>query len=157
MFSPNDFYRFIELPSRAQGAKTDYRTEYSRDYARVLHSPSFRRLQNKTQLFPSQESDFFRNRLTHSLEVSQIAKSIALKLKSENPGLNIVPEVCEIAGLVHDIGHPPFGHNGEAALDECMLNCGGFEGNAQTLRVLTRLEKKKDHLKLLTGIITING
>lgn len=143
MFSSDDCYRFIKLPSRADGATTDYRSEYSRDYARVLHSPSFRRLQNKTQLFPGQESDFFRNRLTHSLEVSQIAKSIALKLKSENPGLNVIPEVCEIAGLVHDIGHPPFGHNGEAALDECMLNCGGFEGNAQTLRVLTRLEKKE--------------
>lgn len=143
MFSPNNFFRFIELPGMADGATTNYRTEYSRDYARVLHSPSFRRLQNKTQLFPGQESDFFRNRLTHSLEVSQIAKSISVKLKSENPELDVIPEVCEIAGLVHDIGHPPFGHNGEAALDECMATCGGFEGNAQTLRVLTRLEKKE--------------
>lgn len=149
MFKPNDCYRFIALSPRPNGANTDYRSEYSRDYARVLHSPSFRRLQNKTQLFPSQESDFFRNRLTHSLEVSQIAKSIALKLKSENPELNIIPEVCEIAGLVHDIGHPPFGHNGESALDECMLHSGGFEGNAQTLRILTRLEKKEQPSTIL--------
>lgn len=84
MFSPNDYYRFINLPSTAEGAPTDYRSEYSRDYARVLHSPSFRRLQNKTQLFPGQESDFFRNRLTNSLKVSQIAKSIAIKLSKQN-------------------------------------------------------------------------
>lgn len=143
MFSRNDTYRFMPLEKTTKGSLTEYRTEYSRDYARVLHSPSFRRLQGKTQLFPTQESDFFRNRLTHSLEVSQIAKSIALKLKAEYPRLDIEPDVCEIAGLVHDIGHPPFGHNGEAALDKCMCACGGFEGNAQTIRILTRLEKKE--------------
>ena len=143
MFSPNDYFRFKEIASLPNGTTTDYRSEYSRDYARVLHSPSFRRLQNKTQLFPGQESDFFRNRLTHSLEVSQIAKSIAEKLRKENDNLPVIPEVCEIAGLVHDIGHPPFGHNGEAALDECMRERGGFEGNAQTLRVIARLEKKE--------------
>ena len=141
--SLDNYFRFISISPTQNDLNTDYRSEYSRDYARVLHSPSFRRLQNKTQLFPGQESDFFRNRLTHSLEVSQIAKSIAKKLKVENPTLDVEPEVCEIAGLVHDIGHPPFGHNGEAALDECMLSCGGFEGNAQTLRVITRLEKKE--------------
>ncbi len=143
MFSPNNCFRFKEIERTPRGATTDYRSEYSRDYARVLHSPSFRRLQNKTQLFPGQESDFFRNRLTHSLEVSQIARSIATKLSSENPDLPVIPEVCEIAGLIHDIGHPPFGHNGEAALDECMRIRGGFEGNAQTLRVVARLEKKE--------------
>ena len=143
MFSRNDTFRFVPLEITPKGSEVEYRTEYNRDYARVLHSPSFRRLQGKTQLFPTQESDFFRNRLTHSLEVSQIAKSIALKLKTENSDLDIVPDVCEIAGLVHDIGHPPFGHNGEAALDECMRECGGFEGNAQTIRILTRLEKKE--------------
>lgn len=149
MFSPDDYYRFITLGSPSRGTKTDYRSEFSRDYARVLHCPSFRRLGNKTQLFPGQESDFFRNRLTHSLEVSQIAKSIAMKLKAENPDLPVIPEVCEIAGLVHDIGHPPFGHNGEAALDECMRGCGGFEGNAQTLRILTRLEKKEEPVEII--------
>lgn len=141
--STDDFYRFAQTPALAVNTPKEYRTEYDRDYARVLHSPSFRRLQNKTQLFPGTESDFFRNRLTHSLEVSQIAKSIATKLKAENPELNVIPQVCEIAGLVHDIGHPPFGHNGEAALDKCMRSTGGFEGNAQTFRILTRLEKKE--------------
>lgn len=140
---PNNHYRFYETPDLTLGTSTNYRTEFDRDYDRVLHSPAFRRLQNKTQLFPGQESDFFRNRLTHSLEVSQIAKSIANKLKKENPKLDVIPQVCEIAGLVHDIGHPPFGHNGERALDTCMRSVGGFEGNAQTFRILTRLEKKE--------------
>ena len=90
MFSPNNTFRFKELSRIPKGTKTDYRSEYSRDYARVLHSPSFRRLQNKTQLFPGQESDFFRNRLTHSLEVSQIAKSIANKLIAEDESLPII-------------------------------------------------------------------
>ncbi len=119
-----------------------YRSEYRRDYARVIHCASFRRLQNKTQLFPGQESDFFRNRLTHSLEVAQISKTIANKLLDGNPGLPIETDVCEIAGLIHDLGHPPFGHNGEYALNICMKSHGGFEGNAQTLRIISRLEKK---------------
>lgn len=139
----DNHYRFCKTPDLTSGTTTSYRSEYDRDYDRVLHSPAFRRLQNKTQLFPGQESDFFRNRLTHSLEVSQIAKSIACKLKKENPKLDVIPQVCEIAGLVHDIGHPPFGHNGERALDNCMRTIGGFEGNAQTFRILTRLEKKE--------------
>jgi len=122
--------------------REEYRSEYRRDYARVIHSASFRRLQNKTQLFPGQESDFFRNRLTHSLEVAQIAKTIAYKLLHDNSALPIEPDVCEIAGLIHDLGHPPFGHNGERALNICMSTYGGFEGNAQTLRIITRLEKK---------------
>ena len=149
--SSDNYFRFIAIPPTKNDANIAYRSEYSRDYARVLHSPSFRRLQNKTQLFPGQESDFFRNRLTHSLEVSQIAKSIATKLKAENQTLDVIPEVCEIAGLIHDIGHPPFGHNGEAALDECMLSCGGFEGNAQTLRVITRLEKKESPSRIIAS------
>lgn len=123
------------------------RPDYRVDYARVIHAPAFRRLQNKTQLFPGGESDFFRNRLTHSLEVAQIAKSIAIMLKGQYQDADIEPDVCEIAGLLHDIGHPPFGHNGEAALDECMREkSGGFEGNAQTLRIITRLEKKEQPL-----------
>ncbi len=104
----DNYYRFCTTPALAADTGTDYRDEYDRDYARVLHSPAFRRLQNKTQLFPGQESDFFRNRLTHSLEVSQIARSIAKKLQKENHGLDVEPRVCEIAGLVHDIGHPPY-------------------------------------------------
>jgi dGTPase len=122
-----------------------YRTPYRRDYARLIHCPSFRRLQGKTQVFPPHESDFFRNRLTHSLEVAQIAKSIVARLNFEvelfkqNP---INQDIVETAALAHDLGHPPFGHNGERALDDCLRQCGGFEGNAQTFRIVGKLEKK---------------
>jgi dGTPase len=124
----------------------EYRSEFRRDYARLVHSPAFRRLQGKTQLFPGIESDFFRNRLTHSLEVAQVAKSIALKLNATDAYFsqhNINTDLVETAALAHDLGHPPFGHNGEYALDECMRDFGGFEGNAQTLRVVTKLSKKE--------------
>jgi len=127
-------------------AGSPYRDEFRRDYARVIHSPSFRRLQGKTQLFPGHESDFFRNRLTHSLEVAQIAESIAYKINHEHDYFKKNPidtRLCMTAALLHDIGHPPFGHNGEEALDEKMRSCGGFEGNAQTLRIVTQLEKKR--------------
>ncbi|MBB4297215.1 dGTPase [Rhizobium leguminosarum] len=123
-----------------------FRDEARRDYARLIHSASFRRLQGKTQVFPGHESDFFRNRLTHSLEVAQIAKSIAIRLNSTSDHFKDAPinlDVVEFAGLAHDLGHPPFGHNGEEALDECMRDSGGFEGNAQTLRILSTLEKKQ--------------
>jgi dGTPase len=127
--------------------REEYRTAWRRDYARLIHSAAFRRLQGKTQLFPGMESDFFRNRLTHSLEVAQIAKSIALRLnhtESFFSGDNAIDtDLVETAALAHDLGHPPFGHNGEIALDRCMLKHGGFEGNAQTLRILCRLEKKE--------------
>ena len=123
-----------------------YRTCWNRDISRLIHSPAFRRLQGKTQLFPSQEFDFFRNRLTHSIEVGQIAKAIAYKLNADLKRLKkkyyIDPNICEFAGLAHDIGHPPFGHIGERTLNSLMYNQGGFEGNAQTLRILTKLEKK---------------
>lgn len=122
-----------------------FRSAYRRDYARLIHSPAFRRLQGKTQLYPGHESDFFRNRLTHSLEVAQIAKGIAQRLNYEVPYFNDNPIDCdlvEFAGLAHDLGHPPFGHNGERALDDCMKQWGGFEGNAQTLRILAVSEKK---------------
>jgi dGTPase len=105
-------------------------------------------LQGKTQLFPNSETDFFRNRLTHSLEVAQIAKSIAIRINNtvhffERPGFEINTDLVETAALVHDIGHPPFGHNGEKALDRCMHQKGGFEGNAQTLRILAKVEKRE--------------
>lgn len=131
--------------------ETAYRSAYRRDYARLLHCPAFRRLQGKTQLFPGIESDFFRNRLTHSLEVAQIAKSIALRLNFENDFLHQYPidlDLIETAALAHDLGHPPFGHNGEEALDACMRSVGGFEGNAQTLRILARLEKKEPEVPI---------
>lgn len=124
-----------------------YRSSWRRDYARLIHSPSFRRLQGKTQVFPGHEGDFFRNRLSHSLEVAQIAKSIAIRLNAVSeffaaPDQKIEPDIVEFAGLAHDLGHPPFGHNGEEALDRCMRDYGGFEGNAQTLRIVSKLEKK---------------
>jgi len=136
--------------------KTDYqrvfleeedlgRSAFRRDFGRLLHSPSFRRLQGKTQLFPGHETDFFRNRLTHSLEVAQVAKGIAELLNVRDPACaeqKLDVDLIEFAGLAHDLGHPPFGHNGEKALDECMREFGGFEGNAQTLRILSRVEKK---------------
>jgi dGTPase len=121
------------------------RSAFRRDFGRLLHSPSFRRLQGKTQLFPGYESDFFRNRLTHSLEVAQIAKGIAQQINTTNQAFAESPidlDLVEFAGLAHDLGHPPFGHNGEHALDDCMKAFGGFEGNAQTLRILSRVEKK---------------
>jgi len=134
----------IELPSEIE--KEEYRTPFRRDYARLIHSPVFRRLQGKTQLFPGIESDFFRNRLSHSLEVAQIAKSIAIRINNKYEYFQKNPidlDLVETAGLAHDLGHPPFGHNGELALDCCMKGYGGFEGNAQTLRILSRLEKRE--------------
>lgn len=132
-----------------------FRSPFRRDYARLIHSPAFRRLQGKTQLFPGHESDFFRNRLTHSLEVAQIAKGIAQMLNAAHEFLKDNPIDCdlvEFAALAHDLGHPPFGHNGEKALDDCMKHWGGFEGNAQTLRILSVLEKKETLDGNLDGI-----
>jgi len=133
------------------GNSDPWRPPFVRDYGRIVHSASFRRLQGKTQVFPGHESDFFRNRLTHSLEVAQIAEGIADRLNNvydETLGdRKIDSRLCAAAGLVHDIGHPPFGHNGERALDEKMKMYGGFEGNAQTLRILSRLEKKATYDK----------
>lgn len=113
----------------------------------MLHAPAFRRLQGKTQLFPGVESDFFRNRLTHSLEVAQIACGIASCLNTtvvqeSFPGSHIDEDLVEFAAIAHDLGHPPFGHNGEKALDELMREYGGFEGNAQTFRILVAVEQK---------------
>ncbi|HEY8119273.1 MAG TPA: dNTP triphosphohydrolase, partial [Methylophilaceae bacterium] len=121
-----------------------------------MHSPAYRRLQGKTQLFPGIESDFFRNRLTHSIEVAQIAKSIALRINATDlPGKRktekIDLDLVSLAGMAHDLGHPPFGHNGEKALDYCMKDHGGFEGNAQTLRILARLEKKGADIAPFSG------
>ncbi|MFV9972823.1 MAG: dGTP triphosphohydrolase [Francisella endosymbiont of Hyalomma asiaticum] len=132
-------------------AKKENFSAFRRDYARVIHSSSFRRLQAKTQIFPSFENDFFRNRLTHSLEVAQIAKSIAVKLNAEHQ-LNIDYDLIETAALCHDIGHPPFGHNGEVALNKKMREFGGFESNAQTLRLISHTAKKDIDQKQTFGL-----
>ncbi len=112
------------------------RDDLDRDYARILYSASFRRLQGKMQLLGIDQLYFYRNRLTHSMEVAQIARSIASDLGLEK---TIVTESCSLA---HDLGNPPFGHHGERVLNKIAANIGGFEGNAQTFRILSRLEKK---------------
>jgi len=134
----NDFDRAELDPS-----DPDYRTVFQRGRDRLIHNAAFRRLQAKTQVFLSGEYDFYRTRLTHSIEVSQIAGSIALYLNAEScllrPDFHIDTALVEACALAHDIGHPPFGHAGEAKLHMLMKRWGGFEGNAQTLRLITEL------------------
>jgi len=124
----------------------DSRTDSQVDYARVVHSASFRRLQGKTQILNLGDSDFYRTRLTHSLEVAQVARGIVQRFDdalASHPAISYLPDtdMVQAIGFTHDLGHPPFGHGGEVALNFCMRDAGGFEGNGQTLRILGRLEK----------------
>src|SRR5512140_827883 len=149
-------------PSRSRGRlhpepPSPTRSAFRRDCDRIIHSTAFRRLAHKTQVFVFHEGDHFRTRLTHTLEVTQIARSLARAL-----GLD--EDLAEALALAHDLGHPPFGHAGERALDRCLAACGGFDHNAQTLRVVTALEKRYptfDGLNLtwetLEGLVKHNG
>ncbi len=156
------FKHLASNPNKSKGRlyiedDIDLRNPFERDRARVIHSNSFRKLKYKTQVFIESESDYFRTRLTHSLEVAQISRSIC-RLLALNEDLG------ETVALAHDLGHPPFGHSGEDALNEAMQNFGEFNHNDQTLRVLTSIEKRHpyfDGLNLtwesLEGIVKHNG
>ena len=137
--------------------KSSFRTSYQRDRDRIIHSTAFRRLKHKTQVFINTTGDHYRTRITHSLEVAQIARTLA-------KFFNLNEDLCETLSLAHDLGHTPFGHAGEEALNECMSENGGFDHNIQTLRIVTLLENKYYKFKglnltfeTLDGLIKHNG
>lgn len=138
---PNRFYRAFDVETYGAPRHTDYRNAFQIDRDRIIHAHTFRKLQSKTQVFLSGEYDFYRTRLTHSMEVAQIGRSICHYLRTRGrplrPDFFIDGDLVEAVSLAHDLGHPPFGHSGERTLQELMLPWGGFEGNAQTLHLLT--------------------
>ena len=136
----NDLANYASKSENSKGRRykeefNDDRTEYERDRDRIIHSVSFRRLEYKTQIFVNHEGDYYRTRLTHSLETAQISRSIARRL-------NLNEELVECLALAHDLGHTPFGHTGEYVLNELMSNFGGFDHNVQSLRVVEELEDR---------------
>ena len=138
-------------------SRSQYRTPFQRDRDRIIHSASFRRLKHKTQVFVNTEGDHYRTRITHSIEVAQIARSISRYLKLND-------DLAETLSLAHDLGHTPFGHAGEEALNECMSKYGGFDHNLQTLRIVMFIEHKylkfkglNLTLETLDGLLKHNG
>ncbi len=155
-------YSNLAVPIKSSGRifyekNSKLRTNYQRDRDRIIHSTAFRRLKHKTQVFINTSGDHYRTRITHSLEVAQIARTLA-------KFFNLNEDLCETLSLAHDLGHTPFGHAGEEALNECMDDFGGFDHNIQTLRIITSLEKKYYNftglnlsLETLDGLIKHNG
>jgi dGTPase len=137
----NSFYNSFDVECLHTREADDYRTPFQTDRDRIIYSSAFRRLQAKTQVFLSGEFDFYRTRLTHSLEVAQIGRSICSFLKQTSPFLNeeffVDPDLVEAVCLTHDLGHSPFGHAGERTLHDLMKKFGGFEGNAQSLQIIS--------------------
>ena len=152
----------LAVPIQSKGRffkeiKTNLRNDFQRDRDRIIHSTAFRRLKHKTQVFVNTSGDHFRTRITHSLEVSQIARTLA-------KFFNLNEDLSETLSLAHDLGHTPFGHAGEESLNKCMKNYGGFDHNIQTLRIITLLENRYYNFKglnlsfeTLDGLIKHNG
>ena len=151
-----NYYSNLATPVKSKGriyseSLSIFRSPYQRDRDRVIHSTAFRRLKHKTQVFVNTTGDHFRTRITHSLEVAQIARTLAKHF-------NLNEDLCETISLSHDLGHTPFGHAGEEALNECMNLYGGFDHNIQTLRIVNILESKYYNFKGLNlSLETIDG
>ena len=156
------FYSKLSVPIKSSGRiyyekTSSLRSPYQRDRDRIIHSTAFRRLKHKTQVFVNTNDDHFRTRITHSLEVAQIARTLAKYF-------NLNEDLCETLSLAHDLGHTPFGHAGENTLNECMIKHGGFDHNIQTIRIVTFIEKKYYQfnglnlsLETLDGLLKHNG
>ena len=152
----------LAVPLKSKGRfykdkRTDLRTDFQRDRDRIIHSTAFRRLKHKTQVFVNTSGDHFRTRITHSLEVSQIARTLSKYF-------NLNEDLCETLSLAHDLGHTPFGHAGEDELNFCMKNYGGFDHNIQTIRTVSFLENRYYQFKglnltfeTLDGLFKHNG